>query len=358
MNNVKENIKNDHEIDTLGVIVLNWNGASDTIACLEALSKSEYKLQYLLIVDNGSTDDSVVDITDWGRSTGMDVHVFDQILDHTVEKNELNKKYDMFTAGQLFILKLEENCGYTGGNNAGIKWMLKREVDAVFICNNDTMVYPNTLSAMISTINQNKDVGVSSCKIVSNDNKSVINPGGNLIYWLGVHFYWRFKDSRIGEEEVNFVPGCTMMIRTSLLRTIGGFREDFFLYADDIEFCNRVIRSGWKIVINLDAKIRSQVGGGGGSAVYYYFVTRNTLIFINEELKGVQRFVAFMAFYIERIIQMGSWLFIKRWDRIKGVIQGFRDYSQGVRGPGWAGPYLAEHAESSSRPRDKRKVNS
>jgi GT2 family glycosyltransferase len=271
------------------------------------------------------------------------VYVFDQIA----EKNEQDQKHDLFATNQLFILKLKENRGYTGGNNAGITWMLKQEVDAVFICNNDTMVYTNTLSAMISAMNQSKDVGVSSCKIVGYDNKSVINPGGNLKYWLGVHFYWRFKDSRKGKVEVNFVPGCAMMIRSSLLKAIGGFREDFFLYVDDIEFCNRVLHSGWKIVINLNAQIRSRIGGGNGSAVYYYFITRNTLVFINEELKGVQRFAAFIAFCIERFIQMGFWIFTKKWCRIKGIMKGFRDYLQGVHGPGWARHHLAEHAESS-----------
>ena len=137
------------------------------------------------------------------------------------------------------------------------------------------------------------------------------------------------------------------MIRASLLKAIGGFREDFFLYVDDIEFCNRTLCSGSKIVINLDTQIRSQVGGGNGSAVYYYFITRNTLAFISEELRGSQRVVAFIAFCAQRVIHMGIWLLAKRWDRIKSVINGFRDYLQGIRGPGWAKRYRADHAKSS-----------
>lgn len=77
------------------------------------MSKSEYGPHHIPVVDNGSTDISANAIEDWGRSTGLDVHVIDQIA----EKNEQNPKRESFGTNQLFILKLMENRGYTGGNH-------------------------------------------------------------------------------------------------------------------------------------------------------------------------------------------------------------------------------------------------
>ena len=95
--------------------------------------------------------------------------------------------------------------------------------------------------------------------------------------------------------------------------------------------------------MKLDGVVRAKVGassGGRRSALYYYFVTRNTSIFIAEELSGLQRFVAFTAFCMARIMQILLWAFTRRWDRIQAVIRGFIDFLRGVRGPGWAARYL------------------
>lgn len=293
----------------------------------------------MLVVDNGSTDGSVDAILRWGVMRGLQVRILDQIL--TQEGQD--EQNDVFSPKRLFILRLKENRGYTGGNNAGISWLLQQGADAIFTLNNDSLVSLDALPIMISTMEQRKGVGIVGCRIISYDGERVLYQGGNRSYWLGVHNLRRFKGSPNGVIEVNFAPGCAMLVRASVLRAVGPLREDFFLYTDDTEFCHRVRLAGWTVVANLDAVVRAKVGassGGRRSALYYYFITRNTSIFIAEELSGLQRLVAFATFYMARIIQILLWVFTRRWDRIQAVIRGFVDFVRGVRGPGWAARYL------------------
>jgi len=326
----------------IGIIVLNWNGKRDTLFCLESLVNSDWTSRCLLVVDNGSTDGSVGVIRRWGTIRGWQVHVLDQTTVQKKQDQQKNKS-SIFNPKQLFILKLGENRGYTGGNNAGIAWFLQYDVDAILVLNNDIWVAPDAIRHMAETLEQCQDVGIVGCKIINYNNDGIQYQGGNLSYWLGVYYLRRFKGHPQGTVKVNFVPGCAMLIRTSVLRTIGGFRDDFFAYTDDIEFCRRVHNAGWILVINLDAVIRhklSQAMGKRGSLLYYYFVTRNTLIFIIEKLEGIQRVVALTMFMLARLLQMISWMSTGHWDRIKGVVRGITDFVQGVRGPGWAAQHL------------------
>lgn len=323
----------------LGIVVLNWNGKNDTIACLESLINCRWKSYCLLVVDNGSTDGSVDAILRWGTMRGLQIHVLDQST--TPGRSDLSN--DIFSLNRLFVLRLEENRGYTGGNNAGISWLLQHSADAILILNNDTSVSSDTIPIMISTMEQHKDAGIVGCRIVSYNGKEVLYQGGNRNYWLGVHNLRPLKGSPSGIVDVNFVPGCAMLVRASVLRAVGPLREDFFLYTDDTEFCHRVRLAGWTILVNLDAVVRAKVGassGGRRSAIYYYFITRNTSIFIAEELNGLQQLVAFTTFYMARTMQILLWLPARQWDRIRAVIRGFVDFVRGVRGPGWAAQYL------------------
>src|SRR3990167_5910342 len=100
------------------VIILNWNGKEDTLACLESLEKVNMPYS-LIVVDNGSNDDSVLAI----RNTYPDI----------------------------ILLENRKNLGYAEGNNVGIRWALKNGADYLLILNNDTIVDPNILEGFLST---------------------------------------------------------------------------------------------------------------------------------------------------------------------------------------------------------------
>ncbi|MDW8091366.1 MAG: glycosyltransferase family 2 protein, partial [Meiothermus sp.] len=110
------------------VIVLNWNGWKDTIECLSSLRHSDYPNYEIVVVDNNSEDDSVVRI--------REAHP------------------------QVPIIQAEDNLGFAGGNNLGIRYALSKGAEFVWLLNNDTKVMKNTLSSMVELAMRNPDVGV------------------------------------------------------------------------------------------------------------------------------------------------------------------------------------------------------
>src|SRR6185437_4490522 len=110
------------------VVILNWNGTKDTIPCLHSIQKSDSSNYELLVVDNGSTDDSVA---------------------------ILRREFPLLT-----LLEIEENCGYAGGVNVGIQYALEQGAEWILLLNNDTVVDPHFLSAFSQKIEENPNVGI------------------------------------------------------------------------------------------------------------------------------------------------------------------------------------------------------
>src|SRR4051812_1606009 len=100
----------------LSVIILNWNGKNDTLACLESLQQTTGPAFNIVVVDNGSSDDSVTAIRD--------------------------------RFPQIALLQTGENLGYAGGNNVGIEYALAQKADLLLLLNNDTIVEPTFIPAL------------------------------------------------------------------------------------------------------------------------------------------------------------------------------------------------------------------
>ena len=153
-------------------------------------------------------------------------------------------------------------------------------------------------------------------------------------------------------QESNFIPGCAMLVKSCVFEAIGGFNEGYFLYADDIEFCYRVKKCGFKLMVNFDAKVLAKVSassGGPRTPLYYYFVARNTMYFIWKELKGAQRIFALLNFIGARVLQIVYWAVHKQTDHIKAAIEGFADFAHKVEGMGKAERYIAVLEENSRK---------
>lgn len=113
------------DLPLVKIIILNWNGWRDTIECLESLYKINYPSYQVVVVDNGSTDDSVSRIKRWAKENGK----------------------------TLEALEIKENLGFARGNNVGIKYVIGNEnPEYILILNNDTTVERDFLKAMVSEI--------------------------------------------------------------------------------------------------------------------------------------------------------------------------------------------------------------
>jgi len=317
------------------VVVLNWNSWPDTLRCLDSLVQIDYPNYEVTIVDNGSTDVSVEKIRDWFSRNGIG---YDS-LDCSASSMDIRRQSALSNHSSRHSFALAEtgkNLGYTGGNNAGISYGLQCGAQYVLVLNEDTKVSRNFLSKMVETAEKDPTVGLVGCKVCALEDPSrVLYQGGNLNFRLGARGSFRNHQKQYhGQIDVNFVPGCAMLIRRAVLETAGLFEESYFLYMEDVEFSFRLRKAGWRLTVNRDALIwhRAVPERGKRSLGYYYYGTRNILYFISKHLRGPQRASCLLFFSGGRLLQVFYWLFPGKYDHAKATLSGALDYFRGVTG--------------------------
>lgn len=195
-------------------VVLNWNRCVDTIECLNALKECIYPQLSLIIVDNGSTDDSLARI----RSAHPDV----------------------------VVLESGTNLGFAGGNNIGIRYALAHGAEYVWLLNNDTKPAPDALSALLAKALADERLGAIASICYYADAPSVVQAwaGSRVNLWMG---YGRLCTEPHEDDWLHSLNGTSMLIAGKALRDVGLLDEGFFLYWEDTEFSLRLRKKGWRI---------------------------------------------------------------------------------------------------------------
>jgi hypothetical protein len=249
------------------VIIVNWNGKKDTQICLSSLEKIEKQNVdfHAVVVDNGSTDDSVASI---------------------------QKKFPWVT-----VLVAGKNLGFTGGNNVGITYALRHHADFVWVLNNDTFVDPHVLNVLNAF--RDPKVGICGSKIyfasghefhagryTESERGKVFWYAGGLVDWDNMYASHRGVDEvdhgqYDTEEETPFVTGCSMMIRRSVFERIGMLDDRYYLYLEDLDFCLRAQNAGFSLRY-VPSSILWHVNAGStsrpGNPLQQYYQTRNRLL--------------------------------------------------------------------------------
>ena len=238
------------------IIIVNYNGAEDTLECLDSLSKIDYPEYEIILVDNASSDASFV----------------------------LNEVHKNFPA--VKILAMPRNLGFAGGNNAGIKTALDGGARYVILLNNDTVVAPDFLSQMIKAAESNEGIGIVGAKIYYFAEKNRVWYNGGTFSWTGGgrHIQDGAIDGNPDDTEIKdteYITGCALLIKREAVEKIGLLCEDFFMYYEDIEWSLRAQKSGYKIVVAPAAHIWHKVSRTaskmGAPAIHYYNI-RNALL--------------------------------------------------------------------------------
>src|SRR3989344_1872147 len=250
----------------LAIVILNFNGLDDTLACLDSIRKLKNDDIFLetIVVDNFSSDGS---------------------------QEALSKIRD------VAFIQNQDNLGYAGGNNVGIKYALKRKADAVLILNNDTIVEPKLIANLVAALNQGdlispkiyfaKGFEFHKSRYLQIDLGRVIWSAGGEIDWanilgkhLGVDEVDRGQFAK--RKQITFATGACMMVKREVFEKIGCFDEKYFLYLEDMDFCVRAKNAGFKIIFEPSAVLwhkNASSSGGSGSILQDYFITRNRLFF-------------------------------------------------------------------------------
>ena len=244
------------------IVVLNWNGRTDTLDCLRSLRKLRYPERRIVVVDNGSTDGSIATL----RAEASDASI--ELIESGV------------------------NLGYAGGNNLGIRRALERGADFILVLNNDTVVDPMLLDELVNAADRHLGAGCFGPWILYMHDpdrlwctRSEWDPEASAFTAPGKG---RLA-SELPQEAVSteYVCGAALFFRAGVARQIGLLDERFFLVYEDSDWCFRARRGGFECLIVPSARVWHKVGtsfGSESSPLRTYFSVRNKLLWGEKNL--------------------------------------------------------------------------
>jgi len=255
----------------LFISILNFNSKDQTIKCLNSIKELKtdgFSIQVVL-VDNGS-------------------------------KEKLDLREDFLGAIPLKIIRKEENLGFAEGQNTGIRYAFGSSADYILVLNNDATLKKDAVFEMVKAADEEKNALIIVPKIYFakgheyHKNRYKESELGKVFWYAGGKIDWKnVIGSHRGVDEVDkgqfdkretteYATSCCMLLKREAIEKIGAFDKDYFLYYEDGDLSQRVIRRGYKIVYEPKAVCfheNASSSGGSGSDLQDYYISRNRMLF-------------------------------------------------------------------------------
>ncbi len=245
------------------IIILNWNGADDTIACLCSLEKAQGSF-FVVVADNGSADDSVSRIKEYTSGSGLDIR----------------------------LLELGHNYGFAGGNNRAVEYASQFAPDSYLLLNNDTEVTPGFLVRLEEFRKSHDCYQVLTPRInYYYDKERIWNCGGVLRFGFRRYRYADVRQDRVLNKKpfrIGFVTGCALYFTPRVIYDgFTPFTDRFFFGEEDFDFSMRMNRHELKMACVTDSVIYHKVGSAGNrmvksGKVYLHLLNRYIDIRLNN----------------------------------------------------------------------------
>ena len=286
------------------IILINWNSGNKTKDCIESLFQSSYKKFNIIVVDNGSTDQSIEDLEQ--------------------SYNQSNK---------IEFIKYFKNTGFCYANNRAMEKALSNNSEYIILLNNDMSVASDWLEKLIMTAEKNDNAVVFGSKIKFKNMPDLLNSTGIHMNISG--YCW---DRDFGEYDKNVnretssilaVSGGSMMIRSSILKDSGLLDEDYFAYYEDLEFCLRVRRKklGEIIYVNDSICYHEYSGSSSKMPVFRYYLAVNNFWLNLSKVFSLKMLMRHAPRIVLRRIRNEVFMKIKKreWEylliEIKGIVK-------------------------------------
>lgn len=255
----------------ISIITVNFNQHEATLALLKSIHQYYANANIeIILVDNGS--------------------------DYN------NESYYKLDGQQIIYIRSEVNLGFAGGNNLGI---VQAKGNYLFLVNNDTEFTEGLIEQLTHLLDANPAIGMVSPQINYYDDKNIVQYAG-----FTPMNYYTCRNACIGQFETDngqytnqvkptgYVHGAAMMIRTSAVRKAGAMAENFFLYYEEMDWCDTIRRAGFQTWINTNALIyhKESLSVGKNSALKEFFMNRNRILFIRRNAKLHQRLFFYCYF--------------------------------------------------------------
>ena len=305
------------------VITVSYRGASDTALCIRSLLESAVP----------------VDIV---------------VVDTTPNDPELESML-AFAPG-LKLIRSTENVGFGRANNLGIDWALTHtQSEFIFLLNNDAVIYPGSIQNLELAMAAQPGVGVMVPRIAHLDAPTVLWYGGGEVDWRRASaFTPGFNQSAeaelaMTERDVTFATACALFIRRSVIESVGTFDPRFFMYEEDVEFCVRASKKGFRIRYVPSSFILHRAQGSTKAAgqdridfwsvknprlsFYAFHVIRNRLLTVYLHARGKNLMIALLFFPLFIIRRAVSFLLVGRIDAVIAMFKGVADFWRTRRDP-------------------------
>jgi len=289
-------VKTTNKIGELRIVTVNWNQPVLTNKCIKSFIRDGVPERHIIIVDNGSTDNSV---------------------------SFLQKEFPE----SQFILS-ECNLGFAGGFNLGLKQALLDKPDYIFMVNNDTEIDIGMMERLLSgSIKIDADIS-SPAVFYAQEPKGLWSAGGYFKKFLCAPIDAHRRTKALPQEPVkrDFLTGCALLIKNKVFDTIGFFDEQFFLYYEDLDFIMRAHNAGFDLWLIPDAKLYHFVSASSNnshSENVYYWMARSSWLYYQKHAKAWQ-WVFIIPWRIGHGIKTIAKLLIQRNFRaIKAFLSGF-----------------------------------
>jgi GT2 family glycosyltransferase len=250
----------------LGVVLVNFRGAADTIECLESLLRSTLPMK-VVVVENGSGDDSVERLRAWAQ--GREVPAIEQSEMAVFSTPPLPKPVPMAEVAaadvgagcqgaalvpNFTLIISPDNLGFAGGNNLGLRHLLAdRQLSHFWLLNNDTVVAPDAAMALLSRMLATPRVGMCGTVVrhywhpdrVQALNGSTYNKYTGSSRSLGGELpaTVRYSPQDVADA-TDFVVGASLAVSRAFLNDVGLMDEGYFLYFEEIDWATRNRRRG------------------------------------------------------------------------------------------------------------------
>jgi GT2 family glycosyltransferase len=303
----------------VSIIILNWNGWKDTIECLESVYQINYPNYDVIVVDNGSQNKSVEMIKNYAsgeisvesdffeyKKFNKPINIFEYSANKLRSLQIINENYNNLNSNnKMILIKNNVNSGFSEGNNIGIKFVLQfLNSDYILLLNNDTVVDKNFLNELVKFADTNHEVGIVGPMVNYYDKPDETAYIGHNVNICNGRIS---NPSIIGINppksiQIDYVVGCGLLIKKSVVDDIGLLDPDYFLYYEDVDWCLRAQKQGYKIFYVSKSKIWHKIPSKEiRSLSSYYYGNRNSFLLIKKNMDSFNSF-CYIQLFIKKIV--------------------------------------------------------
>lgn len=291
------------DTEKTAILILNWKQSDETIRCLSYLLR-EPQAVTIVLVDNGSNDQSVSQIFDFMKTRGLEIFGEPpELVGAKIERFKVNEV-------DLILVLSSENRGFTGGMNLAAQIATQSGAESLFLLNNDAEIAISDVYRLREISRANNDAIVGPVLYDFHDREKVLFSGRkwpHLLFGLGsLNVDWEAaKIWKTGYVEGSAVFLPAVFLNQKIAKDGYLFDDSYFLYCEDVDLSLSAKKFGFLCLLTNNVKAYHKVSlssGGLGSPSAYYYITRNRILLAKKWLRLSEYSLFIIYYFSSRVV--------------------------------------------------------